>query len=100
MVAPPEAPRKQRTNGKSEGPEPSSLESSDPMIEAGAPSTASLACGRSVVPTPPGVVMVAPHEVPRNAERTQSEGPEPSSVGAPNLGEKPVCRARWKLLTC
>src|SRR5215212_1916762 len=40
------------------------------MIEAGAPST-----GGWVVPAPPGVVMVAPLEVPRNAERAQSERP-------------------------
>jgi hypothetical protein len=44
------------------------------MIEAGAPSTDSLACGRSVVPTPPGANMVAPSEVPRNAG-VQSERP-------------------------
>src|SRR5215208_929850 len=40
------------------------------MIEAGAPST-----GGWGVPAPPGVVMVAPLEVPRNAERAQSERP-------------------------
>jgi hypothetical protein len=51
----------------------------------------------SVVPAPPGVVMVAPHEAPRNAERTQSEvratGGHPKSAargiieaGAPAFG--------------
>src|SRR5215208_263889 len=40
------------------------------MIEAGAPST-----GGRVVPAPPGVVMVAPLEVPRNAESVRSERP-------------------------
>src|SRR5215204_4167491 len=44
------------------GPEPVSHGSSDPMREAGAPST-----GGWVVPAPPGVVMVALPEVPRNA---------------------------------
>ena len=39
------------------------------MREAGVPST-----GGWVVPAPPGVVMLAPPEVPRNAERAQSEG--------------------------
>jgi hypothetical protein len=43
--------------------------SSDPMREAGAPST-----GGWVVPAPPGIVMVSPPEVPRNAERAQSTG--------------------------
>jgi hypothetical protein len=43
------------------------------MIEAGGPSTGVLldACERA---TPPGVVMVAPSEVPRNALRAKSEG--------------------------
>src|SRR5215211_499904 len=94
MVAPPEAPRKQRTNGKSEGPEPSSLESSDPMIEAGAPSTASLACGRSVVPTPPGVVMVAPHEVPRNAERAPKRRAAPAVMGESSAASSEEVRVR------
>ncbi len=49
------------------------------MREAGAPSTGELREGcnralRSVVPAPPGVVMVAPPEVPRNAEGAQIEG--------------------------
>jgi len=47
------------------------------MIEAGAPSTDGLAKTLlgSVVPAPPGIVMVAPPEVPRNASeaRAQSE---------------------------
>src|SRR5215207_6417547 len=41
-----------------------------PYEEAGAPST-----GGWVVPAPPGVVMVAPLEVPRNAESVRSERP-------------------------
>ena len=45
------------------------------MREAGEPSTWVQQCAiRSVVPAPPGVVMVAPPEVPRNAEGEQSEG--------------------------
>ena len=45
------------------------------MIEAGEPSTWVQQCAvRSVVRAPPGVVMVAPPEVPRNAEGEQSEG--------------------------
>ena len=67
---------------QSEGPEPSRLESSDPMREAGAPST-----GGWVVPAPPGVVILAPLGVLRNAERAQSEGrvvdPSAGTLGAP-----------------
>jgi hypothetical protein len=37
------------------------------MIDAGAPSTGG-SCSRPPVPTPPVVDMVAPPEVPRNAE--------------------------------
>ncbi len=45
------------------------------MIEAGAPSTGSRNTpGSGVVPATPGAVMVALPEVPRNAERAQSEG--------------------------
>ena len=40
------------------------------MIEAGVPST-----GGWVVPAPPGVVILASPEVPRNAEGGQCEGP-------------------------
>jgi predicted transcriptional regulator len=43
------------------------------MIEAGGPSTESVLI-QSVVPAPPGVVMLALHKVPRNAEGAQSEG--------------------------
>jgi hypothetical protein len=45
------------------------------MIEAGAPSTGE-SCHSALggVPAPPGVVMVAPPEVPRNAEGAQREG--------------------------
>jgi hypothetical protein len=45
------------------------------MIEAGATSTrrSCNALGKGV-PAPPGVVMLAPPEVPRNAESAQSEG--------------------------
>ena len=39
------------------------------MREAGAPST-----GGWVVPAPPGIDMVAPPQVPRNAERAQCDG--------------------------
>jgi hypothetical protein len=45
------------------------------MIEAGAPSTGQLQSALGVVPAPPGVVMLALPEVPRNAERAKSEGP-------------------------
>jgi hypothetical protein len=46
------------------------------MIEAGATSTWVQQCAvRSVVPAPPGVIMVAPPTVPRNAEGAQSERP-------------------------
>jgi hypothetical protein len=53
-------------------------ESSDPMIDAGAPSTGVLQKSvRTVVRAPPGVVMVSPSEAPRNASeaRAKSEGP-------------------------
>src|SRR5215204_1616854 len=60
-----------RHRGQSEEPEPRTggLWELRPYEEAGAPST-----GGWVVPAPPGIVMVSPPEVPRNAERTQSEG--------------------------
>jgi|SRR5215204_2805184 len=47
---------------------------SDPIIEAGAPSTCRELnpCCPKRSARPPGVVMVAPPEVPRNASRTQS----------------------------
>ena len=57
------------------GPEPSRPESSDPMIEAGAPDTVKLLlrfryrCAR-----PTGGRMVAPPEVPRNVEGGAREG--------------------------
>jgi hypothetical protein len=48
------------------------------MIEAGAPNTEEATLvHREGVPAPPGVVMVAPPEVPRNAESTQSESRDP-----------------------
>src|SRR5215203_5973951 len=48
---------------KSRSPAQGGCGSSDPMREAGVPST-----GEWVVPAPPGVVMVAPLDLPRNAE--------------------------------
>jgi hypothetical protein len=59
---------------------------SDPMIEAGAPSTED-AFG-SGVPAPPGRVMVAPPEVPRNASRAESEESEP--LGGPCRNSDPI----------
>ena len=53
-----------------EGPEPSRLESSDPMREAGAPSTEEVVPQQGV-PAPPGVVMVAPQTLLRNASMAQ-----------------------------
>ena len=44
------------------------------MIEAGAPSTEEVAILWERCARPTGVVMVALPEVPRNAERTHSEG--------------------------
>jgi hypothetical protein len=45
------------------------------MREAGEPSTWVAGCAvHSIVPAPPVVVMVAPPEVSRNAEGTQSKG--------------------------
>jgi hypothetical protein len=44
------------------------------MIEAGAPSTGQLQSALGVVRAPPGGVMVALPEVPRNLEGVQSEG--------------------------
>ena len=56
--------------GQSEGPEPVSHGSSDPMREAGAPNTRKLylplVC--SGVHAPPGIGMVAPQTLLRNAE--------------------------------
>src|SRR5215216_3998612 len=48
------------------GPEPVSHGSSDLMRETGAPSTGE--CAFLSVRAPPGIVMVSPLEVPRNAE--------------------------------
>src|SRR5215218_4489751 len=48
---------------------------SDPMIEAGVPST-----GGWVVPAPPGVVMVSPPEVRCNAEGAPKRRPRPRGV--------------------
>jgi hypothetical protein len=51
------------------------LQGSEPMIEAGAPSTGE--GGHAfprVVPAPPGVVMGSPPAITRNASRTQSKG--------------------------
>src|SRR5215217_1001628 len=46
------------------------------MREAGEPSAWVQQCAvRSVVPAPPGIAMVAPPTVPRNAEGAQSEKP-------------------------
>jgi hypothetical protein len=46
------------------------------MIETGVPRTwVQQYAVRSVVRAPPGTVMVAPPEIPRNAWRVQSEGP-------------------------
>src|SRR5215211_2070359 len=67
-----------RDGAKSEGPEPSSVGAPtlDPMREAGEPSAWVQQCAvRSVVPDPPGIAMVAPPTVPRNAEGAQSERP-------------------------
>jgi hypothetical protein len=48
------------------------------MIGPDAPSTEEVALlSVECVRAPPGVVMVAPPEVPRNAERAQCEGPRP-----------------------
>jgi hypothetical protein len=48
------------------------LRDSGRMRETGVSSTGN--CGIGNVPAPPGVFMVAPPEVPRNASRPQSEG--------------------------
>jgi hypothetical protein len=51
-------------------------ESPDPMTIPGVPSTGGVAGVLSVVvPAPPGIVMLAPPEVPRNVESAQSERP-------------------------
>jgi hypothetical protein len=45
------------------------------MIEAGGPSTSEFQeCYPKCVPAPPGVVMVSPLTIQRNASRAQSEG--------------------------
>jgi hypothetical protein len=57
--------------------------SSDPMIEADAPSTEEVTASTfgSGVPAPPGVVMVAPPEATRNAEgRKVNKGQSPVPV--------------------
>jgi hypothetical protein len=50
------------------------------MIEAGTPSTKEVALVHSEVLAPPGMGMIAPPEVPRNASeaRAKSEGPRPT----------------------
>ena len=55
------------------GPEPVSHGSPDPIRKPVRRARSKLQCFGGV-PAPPGVVMVAPPEAPRNAERTQSEG--------------------------
>jgi hypothetical protein len=46
------------------------------MIEADAPSTENVTVlSVRAVPAPPGITMVAPPEVPRNASRVQGERP-------------------------
>ena len=69
------------TNGKEKSAAKDSIkagakqtESSDPMIEAGAPSTRKVQKLIRSVPAPPGVVMVAPQTLLRKAEGAQSEG--------------------------
>jgi len=52
-----------------------------PMIEAEAPSTEEATLVHRGGARPPGIVMLAPPEVLRNAERAQSEGR--AKVGAP-----------------
>ena len=59
--------------GQSEGSEASCARSSDPMREAGAPST-----GGWVVPAPPGIVILAPPEIPRNAQQGKVKAALPS----------------------
>jgi hypothetical protein len=56
--------------GQSEGPEPREVEDPGRMREAGEPSTSEVSGGssRGSVPAPPGAVMIAPPEVPRNAK--------------------------------
>ena len=56
------------------GPEPSRLESSDPIREAGVTSTGVLPdIVRAIVPVPPVIVMVAPSEVLRNAQQCKEK---------------------------
>jgi hypothetical protein len=50
------------------------------MIEAGAPRTVGVVPVSRRCTRPTGVVMVSPPEVPRNAERAQSEGPRRGGV--------------------
>jgi hypothetical protein len=74
------------------------------MIEAGATSTrrSCNALGKGV-PAPPGVVMLAPPEVPRNAESAQSEGraevmgksAAEDSIKAGARKPRPVNGERW-----
>ena len=77
---------------------------SDPMIEADAPSTGRMLAS---VPTPPGVVMVAPPRVLRNAWGRKVEGPRQVRWGEParpragvvHLEISPArkCRARGRI---
>src|SRR5215217_3160304 len=61
--------------GKAKGRSKVDCGNSDPMREAGEPSTwKSLACVTKCCARPTGVVMVAPQKAPRNAERAQSTG--------------------------
>jgi hypothetical protein len=55
------------------------------MIEASAPSTGGYVACSYGVPAPPGVVMVAPLEVSRNASRAQCEG---RTKEAPQRGQE------------
>ena len=92
MVAPPTVPRNAE-RAQSEEPEPRTrgLWELRPYEEAGAPST-----GGWVVPAPPGVVMVALPEVPRNAESVRSERPRwkwGSKSAAKGIIEAGVLRA-------
>jgi hypothetical protein len=58
--------------GRSEGPEPGCYRSSDPMREAGGPSTEVVELVLGIVHAPPGIVMVALQTLLSNASMAQT----------------------------
>jgi len=75
------------------GPEPNRLESSDPMIEAGATSTEEVVAAPCCCARPTGVVMVASLALVRNVEGRKGK-PAPGTLGRTKRGQGEHYRGR------